>query len=284
MDLLDVVRRQVPPQPWAEGTKIPWDEPAFSQRMLQEHLTQAHDLASRRTETIERHVAFIHGALLHGQPTKILDLACGPGLYACRLAALGHACVGIDFSPASIAYAREQAEQGKLDCRFEQADIRTADYGRGYGLAMLIYGEFNVFTRADAERILRKARAALDEGGLLLLEPHTLAAVCQLGEQCWWHAAERGLFSEHPHVLLYESKWERESKTTTERYFVLDAATGATTRHAATTQAYTDAEYTALLADCGFGGPAFYPSLCGAPDESQPALFALVAVRAQTLS
>ncbi|EBO1314042.1 class I SAM-dependent methyltransferase, partial [Salmonella enterica] len=28
--------------------KIPWDEPAFSQRMLENHLSQDHDWASRR--------------------------------------------------------------------------------------------------------------------------------------------------------------------------------------------------------------------------------------------
>lgn len=32
----------------AEESKIPWNEPAFSQRMLANHLSQDHDWASRR--------------------------------------------------------------------------------------------------------------------------------------------------------------------------------------------------------------------------------------------
>lgn len=32
----------------ADESKIPWDEPAFSQRMLENHLSQDHDWASRR--------------------------------------------------------------------------------------------------------------------------------------------------------------------------------------------------------------------------------------------
>ena len=48
MNVLDIVRCATPPLPWAEGEKIPWDEPAFSTRMLQEHLSQLHDGASRR--------------------------------------------------------------------------------------------------------------------------------------------------------------------------------------------------------------------------------------------
>ena len=277
MNLLDIVHRQNPPQPWAEGEKIPWNAPGFSRRMLQEHLSQAHDSASRRAETIDRHVSWIPNTLLSGRSTKILDLGCGPGLYTSRLAALGHTCTGIDFSPASIAFAREQAAQKGLNCQYQLADIRTASYGTGYGLAMQIFGEINVFTQADAVTILEKARASLIEGGTLLLEPHTLAAVCQLGNECWWQAAEHGLFSEDPHLLLYESHWDREGRTTTERYHVVDAATGSITRHASTMQAYSEAGYQDLLENCGFGAIQFYPSLCGDQDGSQPALFVLVA-------
>jgi len=51
--------RNLDPAPWSEGDNIPWNEPGFSQRMLKEHLSQAHDLANHRFETIDRHVAWI---------------------------------------------------------------------------------------------------------------------------------------------------------------------------------------------------------------------------------
>lgn len=41
-----------------------------------------------------------------GNPTRILDLGCGPGLYTSRLARLGHCCVGIDFSEYAGLYER----------------------------------------------------------------------------------------------------------------------------------------------------------------------------------
>ena len=43
----------------ADESKIPWDEPAFSQRMLANHLSQDHDWASRRQEIIEQQVEWI---------------------------------------------------------------------------------------------------------------------------------------------------------------------------------------------------------------------------------
>jgi SAM-dependent methyltransferase len=277
VNLVDLIRRSSPPEPWSEGDNIPWHEPGFSQRMLKEHLTQAHDAASRRFETIDRHVSWIHRYLLAERPARILDLGCGPGLYASRLARLGHQCVGIDYSPASIAYAVEQAEASGLSCSYVLQDIRDAECGIGFGLVMLIYGELNVFRPADARRILAKAHRALAEGGLLLLEPHTYAAVQRMGQEGpSWYSSPGGLFSPQPHLCLQESFWDASSETAAIRYFVVDAAGGQVTRYAQTFQAYTDEGYRTLLAESGFEAVEFYPSLTGDEAEAGGDLFALV--------
>ena len=111
MPLSGIVSRQPAAEPWVEGEKIPWHDPEFSRRMLAEHLTRQHDAASRRFEKIDGHVAWIHHELLKGTPTRVLDLGCGPGLYTSRLARLGHECVGVDISPASVAHAKAQARR-----------------------------------------------------------------------------------------------------------------------------------------------------------------------------
>jgi len=278
--LMDIVTRAARPEPWAEGEKIPWNEPAFSRRMLAEHLSQSHDLASRRSERIDRHVEWIHRDLLGGRPTRILDLGCGPGLYASRLARLGHECTGIDFSPASIDCAREQAGREGLSCTVRQEDIRRADFGAGFGLAMLIFGEFNVFRPGEARDILVRAHAALDHGGLLLLEPQTFAAVEQTGKAgSSWYSAPSGLFSDAPHLCLTENVWDPATRTATTRWFILDAATGEVTRHAATMQGYTEDEYTSLLHECGFKDVETFASLTGTGDPDQKELIAVTARR-----
>ncbi len=278
MNLLDIVNRPPTPEPWAEGEKIPWNDPDFSARMLKEHLSQEHDAASRRFATIDMHVAWIHQHVLGDNPTRILDLGCGPGLYVSRLARLGHTGVGIDFSPASIAYAKAQAMRENLPVTYLETDIRRAEYGAGYGLAMLIYGEFNVFSLADAQLILKKAQRALRPGGRLLLEPHTFDAIQKTAKfPNSWYTTSSGLFSEQPHLCLTENFWDDEQKTATERYFIIDAATGFVTRHAATMQAYTDEEYELLLAKCGFHDVRFYPSLTGEVEEPHNWLCAITA-------
>ena len=79
--------------------------------------------------------------MLNNRSSRVLDLGCGPGLYTSRLARRGHTCVGIDFSPASIEYAREVARTQQLACEYHLADLRHAAYGTGYDLAMFIFGE-----------------------------------------------------------------------------------------------------------------------------------------------
>jgi SAM-dependent methyltransferase len=236
--------------------------------MLQEHLSQEHDAASRRLTAIERHVHWIHSELLSSHPIKILDLGCGPGLYTSRFARLGHTCMGIDYSPASIAYARNLAASEDLQCRYQLGDIRTADYGSAYGLVMLIFGEVNVFKPKDARRILHRAHRALADGGLLLLEPHTFAAVQRRGEEgCSWYSARRGLFSDQPHLCLQEGLWNPLTHAATIRYFLIDGATGNVSRYAQSLQAYTDEELGAILSESGFADARIFPSLSG--DEGE---------------
>ncbi len=241
--------------------------------MLKEHLSQNHDAASRRFEKIEEQVDWIHRELLSGYPTRILDLCCGPGLYTNRLAKLGHDCIGIDYSPASIAYAMDTASKENLDCTFLHQDIRAAEYGTVFGLVMLIYGEFNVFKPSDARKILQKANRALVSNGILLLEPQTFAWIEKSGKKAnSWYFSQSGLFSNKPHLCLEQRFWDANNTTITTRFFIIDASTGNVTRYALSAQAYTNAQYDSLLGECGFGNVKFLPSLTGTEDESQDEL------------
>jgi len=276
--ILDLIERKAVPLPWVEGDNIPWSEPGFSERMLTEHLSQDHDLASRRFETIDAHIEWIHQKLLEDKPSNILDLGCGPGFYTGRLAKLGHECFGIDYSPASIKYASEQASKEQLSCKYLHEDIRKADFGNGFNLAMLIFGELNVFRPVDAKAILNMAKEALSEGGILLLEVHSFSAIEKMGKQSRsWYSEKSGLFSDKPHICLDESIWDAESSTTTKRYFIIDASTGDVSRYAVTYQAYTDQQYRGLLKERGFDAIEIYPSLGGAENKYQNDLIAIVA-------
>ncbi len=253
-----------------EWQKIPWHDPDFSRRMLAEHLSQAHDLASRRFDIIDQQVEWIHREILKAQPATILDLGCGPGFYASRFAALGHTCTGIDFSPASIVYARQRHPDGN----YILADLLTQDFGTGYDLVTLIYGELNAFSAPDAERIIGKAHAALKPGGALLLEVHPAEFVQRLGQEPpSWHTAQQGLFSDEPYLCLSESSYAADRAVF--QFYVYAADTGALRQYTSMLQSYTDDAYRHLLR--AFERVQFYPSLTGSADPSD--LFAIVAAK-----
>jgi len=281
-DLDSILTRPMPPEPWAEGEKIPWDEPGFSERMLAEHLSQTHDAASRRTTTVEAQVAWIHDEVLSGEPARILDLGCGPGLYASRLARLGHTVRGIDFSPASIQYARDQATAAGLEIDYQLGDIREtayrADTGAGsaapFDLVMFLFGEINVFRREQAAAILARAAAALVPGGRLLLEASTFEAVRSIGDApARAQAVESGLFSPKPHDLLEEAFWDEPRSLAMRRWIVVDRESDSVVLHADTTVAYTDGEVGLLVETAGFA-EATLRTDWPLPDEQQGKLFA----------
>ena len=264
MNLYDIVRGQRPPLPWTEGDNIPWDDPDFSRRMLSEHLSQEHDAASRRFDKIDRHIDWIHDRLLDERSSKILDLGCGPGLYLQRLARLGHECIGIDFSPASIEYAGRESKKEGLDIDYRLDDIRIASFGGGFDLIMLIYGEFNVFPPGDATRIAENIYTGLNPGGTALLEVHTFEEIRRNGqESSSWYSAEAGLFSKKPHLCLQEHFWAPESRTATRRFYIVDTRGRTVDRYAQSFQAYTDDEYFTLLIRSGFSGVDTFSSLTG---------------------
>jgi SAM-dependent methyltransferase len=261
-------RHRIPTQ-WQ---KIPWHDPEFSQRMLREHLAQDHDMASRRLTIVDQHVAWIQREVLGDKPATILDLGCGPGFYADRLSHLGHTVTGIDISPASIDYARQQHAG-----TFILGDALSHDLGTGYDLVMMVYGELNAFAPEAAAALIDRAYDALQPGGQLLLEVHTHDIIAQIGaEPATWEMVQRGVFSDQPYLCLSEAAFENEHSLS--HYYVFDVASGAMTHYLAMHQAYTDDAYRHLLRR--FARVEFHPSLAGdAGMSGQDHLFVIVAAR-----
>lgn len=276
LSLRDLMSRSLPPIPWTEGDNISWNDPEFSERMLQEHLSQSHDLATRRASIVDAQVEFIHASILGARTVRILDLGCGPGMYAHRLARLGHHCDGIDFGPASIRYARQVSESEGLGCQFLCSDLRRTSFKTGYGLVMMIYGQFNVFRRTDARDLLQRAHDALTSGGRILLEVQTEELLRSAGSAAaTWYTSNRSVFSDRSHLVLNERFWDEESRSSTERWYIVDLESGTVARQALSCEAYSIEELSRLLSDTGFRRIEAFPILKGSPQDSP--MFAIVA-------
>lgn len=234
----------------AQESKIPWDEPAFSQRMLANHLSQDHDWASRRQKVIEQQVEWIASQLSPG--AHILDLGCGPGFYTHGLAERGFHCTGVDFSPASVSWARQQAQKAGLNIDYVQQDIRTYWPDKSFDFIMMTFGELNVFSAADARSLVSRCALWLEPDGRLLTEVHTFDEVKRQGmAEPSWQRCPDGLFLGVPHLLLTEHGWDEEAQTSSTQFWAIEA-NGHTSRFGSQMTAWRDDEYISLLGNVGF--------------------------------
>lgn len=80
----------------------------------------------------------------------VLDLGCGPGLYAVRLAQRGFAVTGVDYSRRSIDYATAFAKQNELDIQYRYQDYLTLEDSGKYDVAMLVYATIVPFRPGSA--------------------------------------------------------------------------------------------------------------------------------------
>ncbi|MGB8645300.1 MAG: class I SAM-dependent methyltransferase, partial [Anaerolineae bacterium] len=122
LDIATLCLLQAKPAVFAPGEPQFWTDPHIARQMLLFHLDPATDAASRRPETIERSTAWIVQTLGLQPGATVLDLGCGPGLYAARLAQHGLRVTGVDFSQNSIEYAAQYAAQHNLAITYRCQD------------------------------------------------------------------------------------------------------------------------------------------------------------------
>ncbi len=97
----------------------------------------------------------------------ILDLGCGTGLHAVRLAELGHKVIGLDKSESAIDHAKSKAH-GKENVRFDVADIENEQFHK-YGIQDLVISLGNTISHLGRHSLIPlfdKVRRNLAPGGI----------------------------------------------------------------------------------------------------------------------
>ena len=199
-----------------------WDDPHISASMLATHLDDASEGASRSTAVIGKTVDhWIATGLLH-PGMRVLDLGCGPGLYAIRLARAGIRVTGLDLSRRSIAYAREQAAAEGLEIEYRQTDFLQLDETAAYDAAIQVYGELNTFSDPTRDRLLGRIRQALKPGGVFLSDLTTREHRRRVGARNGWHAGEGGFWRPCRHLVLTQGYDYPDESVWLDQFAVID--------------------------------------------------------------
>ena len=143
----------------------PWDWWAYHFRVV--HRSQIPGISEWDDELVKMLLA-----VLQLEPgDRVLDLACGSGDHARRLARQGLDVIGIDVAPSLVAYARQRAsEEGISGARFEQGDMRELDYVAEFDAVLLLSGSFGFFDDATNYDVLRRIVRALKPGGRVFID------------------------------------------------------------------------------------------------------------------
>jgi SAM-dependent methyltransferase len=101
----------------------------------------------------------------------LLDLACGTGRMALRMAALGYQVTGVDITPEMIARARQKVAQQAISIDWVVADARTFHLQKQFPFIYMLENAWQFFlTRADQEALLARVREHLLPEGCFLFE------------------------------------------------------------------------------------------------------------------
>jgi len=265
----DEVLRQVAswrqkPAPFAPGEALFWDDPYISTQMLAAHLDPESEAASRRPETIERSVQWIVSTLGLRPGQALLDLGCGPGLYAARLAQRGLRVTGVDYSRRSIDYATQAAAEQGLDIRYRYENyLELRDEG-SYDAALLIYGDFCPLSAPQRARLLRNVQRALKPGGWFVLDVTTRVCRQHHHGTPGWQVLAGGFWRPGPHLTVTDCFDYPEQSIWLDQVIVLEPG-GQASVYRNWYQDYTAATITAELAQGGFGVHSLWSDLTGTP-------------------
>ncbi len=225
MNITDLIQASKKPDIYTTGTAIMWTDDHISKQLLNVHLSQDTDLASRKAPAIETTVNWILDQA-PPKPLTILDLGCGPGLYTERIAQKGHKVTGMDFSAGSIAHAKKSAGQKDLDITYLHQDYLTLDHENQYDLIIMIFTDFGVLTPDDRDRLLGKIYKALKPGGIFIFDVLNLHWANSDSGSKSWDISGNGFWRPFPHLVLADSFFYEAEGVALNQHIVLDDEKG----------------------------------------------------------
>lgn len=271
------------PEPYACLTiEEMWADPHISEQMLRFHLDPMVDAASRSPEFIARSVDWISRTLIHGSG-RVVDLGCGPGLYASALARAGATVTGVDFSVRSIDYARAQAEREGLPVSYAHADYLTWTPGARFDLALMIYDDFGAMAPAQRRQLLDGLHAVLEPNGAFLFDALSLAALANVEEaSAYAPMLMDGFWSPQPYYGFLNTFVYPTERVSLDRYEIVEADRARTFCN--WSRYYDPEDLAAELAAAGFVIADLLGSVAGDPYDPDASEFAVVARPAESSS
>ena len=200
-----------------------WTDEHTSKQMLEYHLNESIDVASRNRSFIERSVAWIASYFEVDNKTEIADFGCGPGLYTNRLAERGAIVTGIDFSENSLNYAKQAAAEKSLNVDYVLKDYLDFETTNRFDLITMIMCDFCVLSPEQRKKMLSKFHSLLKPDGSVLLDVYSLNSFNQREESATYEWNQlNGFWSKEDYYCFVNTfKYETE-KVILDKYTIIE--------------------------------------------------------------
>jgi len=265
------------PELYEPGEPAFWNDDYISQSMLKAHLDPDLDAASRRHATIRESVAWIARTLGPAQGKALADLGCGPGLYAEGFRKAGFDVTGVDFSPRSIAYARESAQKQGLAIDYRLQNYLELSDEEKFDAVTLIYCDYGVLSPEDRRELLRRIYRALKPGGAFLVDVLTPRFLNSYQEGSEASYEPRGFWRPEPYLCITRRKLYPQTRNYLEQYVVVTADD--CRAYHIWNEAFTPESLGEELTGAGFFWPSFYDDVCGRPLSGNSDTLCAIAIK-----
>lgn len=220
--MLESVAKLLEQPPLYAEMEVPfWDDEHISNQMLKAHLDPDCNGATRKLSFIQKSVAWITETVPPEIYHSLLDVGCGPGIYAEKFALNGFEVTGIDFSKRSIHYAQNSAKQQKLNIDYVYQNYLELQLENRFDFATMIYCDYGVLSPANRETVLRNIYRQLKPGGKFLMDVFSMEQYHSFLEAKTWETHLSGGFWRKESHLELNARYKYPEGVTLEQFAIL---------------------------------------------------------------
>ncbi|HEX2297552.1 MAG TPA: class I SAM-dependent methyltransferase, partial [Pseudonocardiaceae bacterium] len=139
-------------------------EPQFDRDMFDEDYLYFYESIIGHVQS-DADVALIWRLLDPGHGIDVLDLPCGHGRIANRLAARSCRVTGVDIAPAFLDRARQDAAERGVAVDYRHGDMRALPWAEHFDIVVNWFTSFGYFGDKDNMLVLREIAKVLRPGG-----------------------------------------------------------------------------------------------------------------------
>lgn len=200
-----------------------WTDEYTSKQMLNFHLNEEIDVASRNGNFIKKSVEWISKNFIIDSNTTICDFGCGAGLYTQSFAQKGAKVTGIDFSKSSIEYAKNRAIELKLDIEYILKNYLEFSSNKKFDIITMIMCDFCVLSDKQRKTLLTIFKKHLKDNGVIILDVYSTKSYSEINEKAIYEKNQlNGFWSPNSYYAFVNTYKYDDEKVVLDKYTIIE--------------------------------------------------------------